>query len=131
MLSKKLFRYKEFTIPFVVYREGELSREDFLQLVYELQDIQNEQHESLLATLEENVDLQKNNRRMYESLKEVTMLFDEALDITEQALTGDPEEEDDLFEEAMETFKRGNLILADCFYELDEAFERSNFHGQI
>lgn len=131
MLSKKLFRYKEFTIPFVVYREGELSREDFLQLVYELQDIQNEQHESLLATLEENVDLQRNNRRIYESLKEVTMLFDEALDITEQALTGDPEEEDDLFEEAMETFKRGNLILADCFYELDEAFERSNFHGQI
>ena len=131
MLSKKLFRYKEFTIPFVVYREGELSREDFLQLVHELQDIQNEQHESLLTTLDENVDLQKNHRHIYESLKEVTLLFDEALDITEQALTGDPEEEDDLFEEAMETFKRGNLILADCFYELDEMFERSNFHGQI
>ena len=131
MLSKKLFRYKEFTIPFVVYREGELSREDFLQLVHELQDIQREQHESLLATLEENVELQRNHRQIYESLKEVTLLFDEALDITEQALTGDPEEEDDLFEEAMETFKRGNLMLADAFYELDEMFERSNFHGQI
>ncbi len=131
MLSKKLFRYKEFTIPFVVYREGELSREDFLQLVHELQDIQSEQHESLLATLEENVELQRNHRQIYESLKEVTLLFDEALDITEQALTGDPEEEDDLFEEAMETFKRGNLLLADAFYELDEMFERSNFHGQI
>lgn len=131
MLSKKLFRYKEFTIPFVVYREGELSREDFLQLVHELQDIQSEQHESLLATLEENVELQRNHRQIYESLKEVTLLFDEALDITEQALTGDPEEEDDLFEEAMETFKRGNLMLADAFYELDEMFERSNFHGQI
>ena len=131
MLSKKLFRYKEFTIPFVVYREGELSREDFLQLVHELQDIQSEQHESLLTTLEENVNLQKNHRHIYESLKEVTLLFDEALDITEQALTGEPEEEDDLFEEAMETFKRGNLLLADAFYELDEMFERSNFHGQI
>tara|TARA_Y100000815_G_C13129134_1_gene419879 strand:+ start:313 stop:708 length:396 start_codon:yes stop_codon:yes gene_type:complete len=131
VLSKKLFRYKEFTIPFVVYREGELSREDFLQLVHELQDIQSEQHESLLATLEENVELQRNHRQIYESLKEVTLLFDEALDITEQALTGDPEEEDDLFEEAMETFKRGNLLLADAFYELDEMFERSNFHGQI
>jgi len=131
VLSKKLFRYKEFTIPFVVYREGELSREDFLQLVHELQDIQSEQHESLLATLEENVELQRNHRQIYESLKEVTLLFDEALDITEQALTGDPEEEDDLFEEAMETFKRGNLMLADAFYELDEMFERSNFHGQI
>lgn len=131
MLSKKLFRYKEFTIPFVVYREGELSREDFLQLVHELQDIQSEQHESLLVTLEENVELQRNHRQIYESLKEVTLLFDEALDITEQALTGDPEEEDDLFEEAMETFKRGNLMLADAFYELDEMFERSNFHGQI
>ena len=130
MLSKKLFRYKEFTIPFVVYREGELSREDFLQLVHELQDIQSEQHESLLTTLEENVNLQKNHRHIYESLKEVTLLFDEALDITEQALTGEPEEEDDLFEEAMETFKRGNLLLADAFYELDEMFERSNFHGQ-
>ena len=131
MLSKKLFRYKEFPIPFVVYREGELSREDFLQLVHELQDIQSEQHESLLTTLEENVNLQKNHRHIYESLKEVTLLFDEALDITEQALTGEPEEEDDLFEEAMETFKRGNLLLADAFYELDEMFERSNFHGQI
>jgi len=131
VLSKKLFRYKEFTIPFVVYREGELSREDFLQLVHELQDIQSEQHESLLVTLEENVELQRNHRQIYESLKEVTLLFDEALDITEQALTGDPEEEDDLFEEAMETFKRGNLMLADAFYELDEMFERSNFHGQI
>jgi hypothetical protein len=131
VLSKKLFRYKEFTIPFVVYREGELSREDFLQLVHELQDIQSEQHESLLTTLEENVNLQKNHRHIYESLKEVTLLFDEALDITEQALTGEPEEEDDLFEEAMETFKRGNLLLADAFYELDEMFERSNFHGQI
>ena len=96
-----------------------------------LQDIQSEQHESLLATLEENVELQRNHRQIYESLKEVTLLFDEALDITEQALTGDPEEEDDLFEEAMETFKRGNLLLADAFYELDEMFERSNFHGQI
>ncbi len=131
MLSKKLFRYKEFTIPFVVYREGELSREDFLQLVHELQDIQSEQHESLLTTLEENVDLQRKHPHIYESLKEVTLLFDEALDITEQALTGDPEEEEDLFEEAMETFKRGNLMLADAFYELDEMFERSNFHGQI
>ena len=102
MLSKKLFRYKEFTIPFVVYREGELSREDFLQLVHELQDIQSEQHESLLVTLEENVELQRNHRQIYESLKEVTLLFDEALDITEQALTGDPEEEDDLFEEEEE-----------------------------
>lgn len=131
MLGKKLFRYKEFTIPFVVYREGELSREDFLQLVRELQEIQHDQHDSLLETLDENVDLQRNNRNIYESLREVTELFDEALVITEQALTGDIDEEDDLFEEAMETFKRGNLMLADCYYELDEMFERSNFHGQI
>ena len=131
MLGKKLFRYKEFTIPFVVYREGELSREDFLQLVRELQEIQHDQHDSLLETLDENVDLQRNNRNIYESLREVTELFDEALVINEQALTGDIDEEDDLFEEAMETFKRGNLMLADCYYELDEMFERSNFHGQI
>jgi hypothetical protein len=131
VLGNKLFRYKEFTIPFVVYREGELSREDFLQIVRELQDIQHEQHDSLLETLDENVDLQRNHPHIYESLREVTELFDEALIITEQALTGALEEEEDLFEEALETFKRGNLLLADCHYELDEMWERSSFHGQI
>lgn len=131
MFDKKLFRYKEFTIPFIVYREGDLSREDFLQIVHELQEIQAEQHESLLDTLDENVDLQRNHPNLLESLREVTELFDEALAITEQALLGDEEEEDDLFEEAMDTFKRGNMLLADCYYDLDEMFERSNFHGEI
>jgi hypothetical protein len=131
VLDKKLFRYKEFTIPFVVYREGDLSREDFLQIVKELQDIQHEQHDSLMETLDDNVSLQRSNPKIYDALSQVTELFDEALVITEQALLGPIDQEDDLFEEAMETFKRGNMMLADCFYDLDEMWERSNFHGQI
>ena len=131
MLDQKLFRYKEFTIPFIVYREGELSREDFLQLVKELQEIQNKQHDSLLDSLAENVYLQRDNPDIYEGLKEVIELFDLALVITEQALNGPEEEEDDLFDEAMAIFKNGNLILADCYYELEEISERSNFQGHI
>ncbi|MFA5505263.1 MAG: hypothetical protein WC314_06875 [Vulcanimicrobiota bacterium] len=131
MFDKKLFRYREFTIPFIVYREGELSRDDFLELVHELQELQNEQHDSLLSSLAENVNLRRRHPRIHESLKEVVLLFDEALDITEQALLGDPEVEDEYFDEAMEIFKRGNLLLAECFYELDEMVERSSFHGEI
>lgn len=131
MFDKKLFRYREFTIPFIVYREGELSRDDFLELVHELQEIQNEQHDSLLSSLAENVNLRRKHPRIYETLKDVVVLFDEALDITEQALLGDPDLEDEYFDEAMEIFKRGNLLLAECFYELDEMVERSSFHGEI
>jgi len=131
VFDKKLFRYREFTIPFIVYREGELSRDDFLELVHELQELQNEQHDSLLSSLAENVNLRRRHPRIHESLKEVVLLFDEALDITEQALLGDPEVEDEYFDEAMEIFKRGNLLLAECFYELDEMVERSSFHGEI
>lgn len=131
MFGKKLFRYKEFSIPFVVYREGELSRDDFLEIIEEVKEIQNQQHESLLQTLERNDDLKKNHRKLFEALKEVTRLFDEAVDITESALQGNPDEEEDLFEDALETFKKGNLLLADTFYELDEMWERSDLQGLL
>lgn len=129
--SKKLLRYHEFTIPFTAYRDGELEREDFLDIILELKEIQYQQHDSLLDSLEQDDDLRKKHPRLYEALTETVRHFDEAIEITEQALNGDPEDEEEHFEIALETFKKGNLLLADAYYDLDEMMERSNLQGNI
>lgn len=131
MLEEKLFRYKEFSIPFMVYREGELSREDFLVLIGELREILQGQHEELRASLERDEDLRENHRKLHDSLIEASILFEEALDIAENALEGPEEEEEDTLDEALETFHKGNLLLADSYYELDEMWERSDVQGSL
>ncbi len=131
LFDDKLFRYKEFCIPFAAYRGGDLSRADFLEIIQELREIQNEQHSALLEQIENDVFLRESHSEIYEDLQEITTLFDEAIDITEDALTGDPELEEELFEEAMETFKRGNIMLSDAFYDLDEIWERSVSGGTL
>ena len=131
MFNSKLFRYKEFTVPFIVYREGELSREDFLQIIKELQDLQRQQHDSLMESLDKDVDLRRNNPEIYENLREATALFDEAIEITMDALMGDEEDEDDQFEDAMDTFRRGNVLLADAHFSLEEMSERSELNVDL
>lgn len=131
MFNSKLFRYKEFTVPFIVYREGELSREDFLQITKELQDLQRQQHDSLMESLEKDKDLMRNRPEIYENLREATELFDEAIEITLHALLGDEEDEDDQFEDAMDTFRRGNLLLADAHFALEEMSERSELNVDL
>ena len=118
-------------MPFIVYREGELSREDFLQIIKELQELQREQHESLMESLDKDVDLKRNNPEIYENLKEATALFDEAIEVTMDALMGDEEDEDDQFEDAMETFRRGNVLLADAHFALEEMSERSELNVDL
>ena len=124
-----MFRYKEFCIPFAAYGAGELSREDFLQLTLELKEIQHEQHDALLNTIEADVFLQEHHPELFDNLCEVTRLLDDAMEITEHALLGPLEEEEELFEEAKEIFKQGTLLLSDTFYDLDEIWERSESGG--
>lgn len=131
LFGDKLFRYREFSIPFAAYRGGDLSRDDFLEIILELRDIQNEQHTALLEQIEADTFLKEAHSEIYESLLEITTLFDEAIDITEDALTGDLEFEEELFEEALETFRNGNLMLSDAFYDLDEIWERSVSGGTL
>lgn len=131
LFKDKLFRYREFCIPFNAYRGGDLSREDFLQIILELRDIQNEQHEALLEQIDNDVFLRESHHEIYESLREITTYFDEAIDITEDALNGPVEYEEELFEEALEIFKKGNIMLSDAFYDLDEIWERSVSGGTL
>lgn len=129
--SDRLFRYNEFSIPFAAYRGGGLSREDFLELIRELRDIQNEQHDRVLNTLEKDVALNRDHPHIVESMQEVVAHFDEAVDLTEQALMGPVAEEEELFDEALDIFKKGNLILADLFFDFDEIWERSDVQGLL
>ena len=131
MFGDKLFRFKEFSIPFAAYRGDDLAREDFLEIIRELREIQNEQHESMLATIEEDFILNRDHPQVLESLREVIAHFDEAVDLTEIALTGPIEEEEELFDEALDIFKKGNLILSDAFYDIDEIWERSGDLGTL
>lgn len=131
MFNQKLFRYKEFCLPFVVYRAGELTRDDLLEIILELKDIQNEQHDALIDQLDNDDFLQENHERLSLALEEVIAHFDEAIEIALQGLRGPVDEEDDHFEDAMETFKKGNIILADAFYDMDEMWERTAADGML
>ena len=131
MFEDKLFRYKEFSIPFAAYRGDDLSREDFLQIIREVRDLQNEQHEALLATVEEDFILTRDHPEVLQSIREVVNHFDEAVDIAEAALTGPLEEEEELFDDALEIFKKGNLLLSDAYYDIDDIWERSGDRGTL
>ena len=127
----KLFRYREFTIPFVAYRAGDFSRDDFLELLAEVKALQGEQHQNLLDLLEEDVYLLENHHEIFDNLVEVTRLLDEAVEIAEEALLGPEELEEERLEESLETFKQGTLMLADAHYDLDEVWERENADGML
>lgn len=129
--SDKLFRFREFSIPFAAYRGGELRREDFLEIIQELRDIQNDQHEKVLKTFEKDVALNRDHPQIMDSMQEVIACFDEAVDIAEQALTGPIGDEEDLLDESLETFKKGNLLLSDLFFDFDEIWERSDVQGLL
>ena len=131
MFTDKLFKFKEFSIPFAAYRGNDLSREDFLEIIRELRELQSEQHESLLATIEDDFILNRDHPQILESLREVIAHFDEAVDLTEVALTGPIEEEEKLFDDALEIFKKGNLILSEAFYDIDDIWERSGDLGTL
>jgi len=129
LFGKNLFRYHEFCIPFEAYKEGDLTRADFLAITRELKEIQADQHEALLDQIESDAFLRENHPGLYESLLDITRMFDEAIDITEHALTGPKEEENDFFEDALDVFKRGNILLSEVFYDIDELWERGDIAG--
>lgn len=102
-----------------------------MEIIQELRDIQNDQHEKVLKTFENDVALNRDHPRIVESMQEVVVHFDEAVDLAEQALTGPIDDEDDLLDEALETFKKGNLLLSDLFFDFDEIWERSDVQGLL
>mgnify|MGYP007126011294 CR=1 FL=1 len=102
-----------------------------MEIIRELRDIQNEQHEKVLKTFESDVALNRDHPGIVESMQEVGAHFDEAVDIAEQGLTGLLEEEEELLDESLETFKKGNLLLSDLFFDFDEIWERSDVQGLL
>lgn len=102
-----------------------------MEIIRELRDIQNEQHEKVLKTFESDVALNRDHPGIVESMQEVVAHFDEAVDIAEQGLTGLLEEEEELLDESLETFKKGNLLLSDLFFDFDEIWERSDVQGLL
>jgi hypothetical protein len=129
LFGNKLFRYNEFCIPFEAYRAGDLTRDEFLEIILELKDIQEKQHDALLDQIDSDTFLRENHGQLYENLQEVTRMFDEAIYITEDALLGPVEEEEDFFEDALDVFKRGNILLSEAFYDIDELWERGDIKG--
>ena len=131
MFSKKLIRHKEFTIPFLAYRAGDITRDELIAILVDLKEMQEEQHEDLHSKLEEDLFLRENHTKIYENLKAAAKHFDEAVELALDATDGPEEEEDEHFEEAMEIFKKGNVLLADAFFAIDDVWEGSGASGQL
>ena len=129
MFTRKLIRYIEFSIPFKAYDAGDLNRTDLKMILQELLELQKVQHDELLETLDADEYLQEKHFEIAEKMLQVTKLFDGAIDVALTAFEQDPENEAHLFTEAKSMFKKGNEILADAYFAVDEIWESTGAGG--
>lgn len=131
MFHQNLIRYLEYSIPFKAYEAGDLNREDLKTILQELLELQIAQHDELLDTLDQDEYLQEKHYDIAEKLLQVTKLFDGAIDLALTAFEGPPSGEEKVFVDSKAMFKKGNVLLAEAYYAVDEIWESAGAGGML
>lgn len=125
MLDFGLQKYQDFKGYLDEYFNGEISKDEILEILEILRERYDRQHTDLLEYLERDKVFYQENKAWIEQLREATIRFEEARDVIEEIILDDGDD----IEEALETFKEGNRILNQVAFDLEETVERANIRG--
>lgn len=122
MSYRRLQKYIDFKRYIDDYLNGEIDKNEILELLEILRRRYDRQHSALLEPLERDLNFYKKNQHWIDPLREAAIHFEDARDIIEEAIVHDEEEGID---EALEIFKEGNILLNDTMADLDDMLEQS------
>lgn len=127
MLDYNLTKYRDFKGFLDEYLQGQISKDEILEILEILRDRYETQHTALFEHLEKDPDFHRENLSWINKLKRAADCFEDARDTIEDLILDDS---DDL-EEALETFKEGNRLLNEVSLDLEEALERHTVLGDM
>lgn len=125
MLDFGLQKYQDFKGYLDEYFNGDISKEEILEILEILRDRYERQHSDLFEYLERDADFYAQNANWIEQLREAATRFEEARDVIEETILDDGDD----VEDALETFREGNRILNQVSLDLEETVERANIRG--
>ena len=125
MLDFGLQKYQDFKGYLDEYFNGDISKEEILEILEILRDRYERQHVDLFEWLERDPVFYSENASWIELLRDATLRFEEARDVIEETIL----EDGDDVEDALESFREGNRILNQVSLDLEETTERANIRG--
>ncbi len=125
MLDFGLRKYQDFKGYLDEYFNGEITKEEILEILETLRLRYERQHSDLFEWLERDPVFHDENLDWISVLREATSRFEEARDEIEEVIL----EDGDDVEEALDSFREGNRLLNQVGDELEDSLERSNIRG--
>jgi hypothetical protein len=107
------------------YFNGEISKDEMLEILAMIREKYERQHSELFEFLEGNTVFYQENQSWIEVLREAVIRFEEAREVIEETILEDGVD----VEDALETFKEGNRLLNQVALDLEESVERANIRG--
>ncbi len=121
-------KYDQFATIIEAYKTDVIDDHDLEELLTILHEQYQEQHPEVLKLLRLDRDLMTNHRQIYVNVQKASANFEAALELADQASRDGNIE---LLDDALETFREGNVLLNDAVYEFEELMERSEVIGEL
>lgn len=128
MLDLHLEKFQDFKDYIDGYLNEEYPKEEILLNLQQLAERYETQHAAVLRELEKDPEIVREHKAWIAKLRSAFNCFEDARDDVEEAIEDDNLE---LIEEALLTFKDGNKLLMEVHYELEELIERDSFGGHM